>query len=61
MVIGQIDPKTNQVFNYKGGTMKYGRETVVESTFEPGNYAIYIEIEWNQDIVRDMVVSCYGE
>ena len=37
------------------------RETVVESEFEPGDYAIYLEVEWATDYVRDMVVSLYGE
>ena len=41
--------------------MEHDRETVVESTFEVGDYAIYLEIEWSQDYVRDMVVSLYGE
>ena len=40
--------------------MENDRETVVESIFDAGDYAIYLEVEWSQDYVRDMVVSLYG-
>ena len=41
--------------------MDNDREIFVESVFEEGDYAIYVENEWSQNFVRDMVISCYGE
>ena len=47
MIIGKIDPKTNQVSSYLGDKMEFDREVVVESDFEAGDYAIYLEVEWS--------------
>lgn len=47
MMIGLLDPKTNLVSNNIGDVVLANREVSIESTLEPGSYAIYIEIEWN--------------
>jgi hypothetical protein len=35
------------------------RDIDVEVNLEPGEYVIYIDVEWVQNFVRDFVVSAY--
>ena len=41
--------------------MECERDVEKECNLEPGDYLIYIEVDWSQDLVRDFVVSVYGE
>lgn len=61
MIVGKIDPKSGVISTFSGDVMENDREIVVESVFEEGDYAVYLEIEWAQNLARDMVVSCYGD
>jgi hypothetical protein len=61
MIIGKIDPKTNIISSYQGDTMDNDRELVIESDYDVGDYAIYVEMDWCQNMSRDIVLSCYGE
>ena len=46
MIIGKIDPKTGVISSFSGDVMENDREIAVESVFEEGDYAVYLEIEW---------------
>jgi hypothetical protein len=61
LIIGRIDENTNEVHTFTGHTIDNEREIIVEGDFEEGNYALYVEMDWNTDFVRDIVLSCYGE
>lgn len=47
MIVGSVDPKSNVITSYKGDAFDNDRDIVVEAEFEPGDYAIYVEVEWN--------------
>ena len=41
--------------------MDNDRDTTIEGIFEEGDYAVYIEIDWCQNFVKELVISSYGE
>jgi hypothetical protein len=41
--------------------MDSDRDCFVECDLEPADYAIYIEVEWSQPNVRELVLTSYGQ
>lgn len=46
MIVGELDKNTKEVLHYSGCAFDNERDIVVEKTFEPGYYALYIEVDW---------------
>ncbi|KRX07616.1 hypothetical protein PPERSA_11165 [Pseudocohnilembus persalinus] len=52
----------NKVEEFIGAVVDNERDVSLEiKDVKPGNYAILIEIDWNQDLIRDFTISYYGE
>jgi hypothetical protein len=47
--VSRIDVKTNTILQYIGDKMDVERDVYVEGTFPKGEYAVYIEVEWNSE------------
>ncbi len=41
--------------------MEHDRDLTIEAIFEEGDYAVYLEVEWCQNFVKELVISSYGE
>ncbi|KAM3137969.1 hypothetical protein pb186bvf_009864 [Paramecium bursaria] len=60
IIIGKIDPQTNIATTYLGSKMDNSRDVVVEGQFEAGDYAVYLEVDWN-DPDRYLSIQQYGQ
>lgn len=60
MIIGRIDSETSQISSFVGDVFDNDRDIAIEANLDEGDYAIYLEADWNQPSIRDIVVSCYG-
>ncbi|CAD8194518.1 unnamed protein product [Paramecium octaurelia] len=60
LIIGELDKNTKEVLHYSGCAFDNERDIVVEKLFEPGYYALYIEVDWAQNYDRYLAISCYG-
>lgn len=61
MIIGKINKDRMCIDSYMGDVFDNDREITIESIFEEGDYAIYCEMSWIQNLTKNYVVSCYGE
>lgn len=60
LVICRLDSATNQVCQFIADVIDCDRDIFTEAEFEPGEYLIYVDMEWAQDQIRDFVVTSYG-
>ncbi|CAD8113581.1 unnamed protein product [Paramecium sonneborni] len=60
LIVGQLDNNTKEVLHYSGSAFDNERDIVVEKEFQPGFYALYVEVDWSQNYDRYLAVSCYG-
>ncbi|CAD8190588.1 unnamed protein product [Paramecium pentaurelia] len=60
LIIGQLETNKKEVLHYSGSAFENERDIVVEKVFEPGYYALYVEVDWTQNYDRYLAVSCYG-
>jgi calpain-15 len=57
-----LDSNTKEVLQYSGCAFDNERDIVVEKEFAAGDYAIYVEVDWNAGVNdKYLAVSCYGE
>lgn len=42
-----MDDNTKEVLHYSGCAFDNERDIVIEKDFLPGNYALYIEVDWS--------------
>ena len=61
IAIGKIDPKTMKVQSFIGDSNDSERDSTIESTFEAGDYVLYFEQEWKQELRRDITLSSYAQ
>lgn len=58
--IGLIDPTTKEISKHVTNVLDIDRDVLAEGMFEIGDYAIVIEVDWAQNFMRNLVLSCYG-
>ena len=47
IMISKINSVTGAMSEFKGESFDMDREIVIEADFEPGDYAVYLEVEWS--------------
>ncbi|CAD8199562.1 unnamed protein product [Paramecium octaurelia] len=60
LIIGELDAHKKEVLHYSGSAFDNERDIVVEKIFEPGYYALYVEVDWAQNYDRYLAISSYG-
>ncbi|CAD8129867.1 unnamed protein product [Paramecium sonneborni] len=60
LIVGQLDNNTKEVLYYSGSAFDNQRDIVVEKEFEPGYYALFVEVDWEQNYDRYLAIFCYG-
>jgi hypothetical protein len=58
--IGVIDPNTKEICKHVVNILDSDRDVLAEGEFEKGDYVIVCEVDWAQNFMRHLVLSCYG-
>jgi len=57
MMFGLVDPNTLKIEKFFSGIHDKGRDCEIEIDLEPGDYLIYIEVDWQNNYSRELCLS----
>jgi len=60
LMIVEVDAKL-QFRRFVTGLYDKARDCDLQANFTPGDYLIYLEVDWEQSMNREIVISTYGE
>lgn len=60
MVVGKLDPNTNEINKFVGQALEVDRDVGIEENFDAGDYIIYFEVDWAHKLNRHLILNSYG-